>query len=348
MEYRQLGHTDIKVSVIGLGTMTYGQQNTEKEAHEQLDYSLSQGVNFIDTAELYPTPVLEGVMPGTTESFIGSWLKNQQRDKIVVASKVCGPGMGGALDQLRTDIRLSQSQIIAAADDSLRRLQTDYMDLYQIHWPSRQSNYFGRGEYTYDDDAYEEDIAEAVDALEALVAAGKTRAVGISNETPWGVHRYLSLAQSKGFAPIVSVQNPYGLLNRIYEFGLSEFAHRSNVGLLAYSPLGFGVLSGKYLDGKMPEGARLTRWGNYFGRYSGQASTAAVREYVQLAQEKGLSPAHLSLAFVTGQPFVTSNLIGATSMEQLKENIASADVKLDKDTLEAIGRIHSLYPNPAP
>ena len=348
MEYRKLGHTDIEVSVICLGTMTWGQQNTQQEAHEQLDYSLSQGVNFIDTAELYPTPVLEGTMPGTTEEYIGNWLKNQQRDKIVLASKAAGPGMGGPLDQLRADIRLNKAQITAACDDSLRRLQTDYLDLYQVHWPSRRSNYFGAAEYPYQKDVFEETIEETLEALSQLVESGKTRSIGISNETPWGTYRYLELSDSKGFERIVSVQNPYGLLNRLFEYGLSEFSHRSGVGLLAYSPLGFGVLSGKYLDGAKPEGARLTKWPDYWNRYSSPASVEATKAYLKLAKEVGISPVQLALAFVNQQPFVTSNIIGATSMEQLRENVDSAKIRLDKATLKAINEIHFNCPNPAP
>lgn len=348
MEYRPLGKTDIKVSKICLGTMTFGEQNTEADAHQQLDYAFEQGINFIDAAEMYPVPI-NAETQGRTEQYIGTWLKQRaDRDKIILASKVAGPGRKEALGHLRDGPRLSKEHILQACDASLKRLQTDYIDLYQVHWPSRSTNYFGQLGYRYGKDHHPETIEETLRALGELVAAGKVRQIGLSNETPWGVAEYLSLAKELSLPRIVSVQNPYSLLNRSYEVGLAEFAHRSSVGLLAYSPLAFGVLSGKYVNGQRPEGTRLTRWGQYFTRYTHEHAQKTTQHYVELAQKHGLDPAQMALAYVNSRPFLTANIIGATSMEQLRSNIASADLVLSDEVLKGIEAIHEAHPNPCP
>lgn len=349
MEYRKLGHTDIEVSLIGLGTMTWGEQNTEAEAHEQLDYALSRGVNLVDTAEMYPVPPRPETQ-GRTETYIGTWLaRTKRRHDIVLASKAVGP----STDPKRPShirggqARLDRKNLTEALDASLRRLQTDYLDLYQLHWPDRTTMTFGHSRYPWKKDDYTVPIEETLEVLDEFVKAGKVRHVGVSNETPWGVAQYLKFAETRGLPRIVSIQNPYNLLNRSYEIGLSEFSHLDGVGLLAYSPLGMGVLTGKYLNGAKPEGARLTLFSR-FQRYSNPQAQTAAAEYVQLARDHGLSPAAMALAFVNRQPFVTSNLIGATSMDQLKENIDSVEVGLSQELLDSIEAIHQRYPNPAP
>ena len=348
MEYRQLGHTDIKVSTICLGTMTFGEQNSETEAHQQLDYALAHGVNFIDAAELYPVPP-RAETQGRTEQYLGTWLKQRQnREQFILATKVAGPGAKEWIGHLRGGPKLNADHINRAIDASLQRLQTDYVDLYQVHWPSRSTNYFGKLGYTYAKDNHHETIAETLTALSALVQAGKVRHIGISNETPWGTLSYLALAKELGLERIVSVQNPYSLLNRTYEIGMAEIAHREGIGLLAYSPLAFGVLSGKYLDGNKPAGARLSLWGNYFTRYTGTTGQQATRLYVELAQQHGLDPAQMALAYVNSRPFLTANIIGATTMAQLQSNIASATLSLSKEVLAGIEAIHTQHPNPCP
>jgi len=347
MEYRQLGKTDLNVSLICLGTMTYGEQNSEAEAFEQLDYALDQGVNFIDCAEMYPVPPRPETQ-GRTEEIIGNWQAARgNRDKLVLATKVTGRGdANSGVAHIRGGPRLSREQVIAACDASLKRLRTDIIDLYQVHWPEREANFFGRLGYEHGgDDGIA--IAETLDALAELVKAGKVRHIGVSNETPWGMHRYLRLAAHGNKPRIAAIQNPYSLLNRTFEVGCAEMAIREQCGLLAYSPLGFGVLSGKYLGGRRPAGARLTLF-ERFQRYTGERAVQATETYVKLAREFGLDPAQMALAFVNRQPFVTSNIIGATTMEQLKSNIASAGVTLDDDLVMAIESVHALNPNPAP
>ena len=342
MEYRKLGNTDIDVSVICLGTMSYGEQNTEKEAHEQLDYSLDRGVNFIDTAEMYAIPPKKETY-GKTEELIGTWIKKRgDRSKYIIATKVAGPGM----EYVRGGSRLSSEHIVKAVESSLKRLQTDYIDLYQVHWPERKSNYFGRLGYEYSEDTGIA-IEETYKAMDKLVRDGKVRYLGISNETPWGVNEYLRLEREHGYNKIMSIQNPYSLLNRIYEVGLAEITHRENVGLLAYSPLGFGMLTGKYAEGT-PSDSRLGLYGDWFTRYSNKPSIDAVRKYINLAREFSITPTKLALAFVNSRPFLTSNIIGATKMSQLEENIDSIDVSLNTEILEAIEEIHVSNPNPAP
>lgn len=345
MEYRKLGHTGLDVSAICLGTMTYGEQNTEAEAHEQLDYAVAQGINFIDTAELYPVPPM-AYSQGRTEAYIGNWLKQRgKRDDLILASKVVGPGEW--VSHIRPEPRFTREHIQQAIDSSLQRLQTDYLDLYQLHWPDRNTNYFGKRGYTHDESAQETPLEETLSALKELVDAGKVRYVGLSNETPWGVMTCVHLAEKLGLPAMVSIQNPYNLLNRTFEVGLTEVSHRENVGLLAYSPLAFGVLSGKYLNNQWPEGARITLF-KRFSRYLNESGIRATQAYVDLAKQSGLDPVQMALAFVTSRSFVTSNIIGATSMSQLMTNIASTSVQLSDDVLAEIERIHSEIPNPCP
>tara|TARA_B100001079_G_C16338313_1_gene482299 strand:- start:52 stop:1080 length:1029 start_codon:yes stop_codon:yes gene_type:complete len=342
MRYKKLGNTELEVSQICLGTMTYGEQNTEKEAHQQLDYSVSEGVNFIDTAEMYAIPPREETQ-GRTEEIIGTWLaKRKDRDKIYIATKVAGPGM----DYVREGSRLNKKHIFEAIDDSLKRLRTDYIDLYQTHWPERKSNYFGRLGYDYSDDMGVP-IEETLDAMSQLVKSGKVKNIGISNETPWGTNKYLELHKDKGLEKIMSIQNPYSLLNRIYEVGLAEISQHESVGLLAYSPLGFGQLTGKYIQ-KTEKNSRLGLYGDWFTRYSNNQCLNAVERYADIAKKHKMSLTHLALAFVNSRPFVTSNIIGATTMEQLKENISSININLDDEIIDEINEIHELQPNPAP
>jgi aryl-alcohol dehydrogenase-like predicted oxidoreductase len=342
MKYRKLANTDLDVSIICLGTMTYGEQNTESEAHEQLDYAIASGINLIDTAEMYAIPPKEETQ-GLTEKIIGTWLtKRKDREKIYIATKVAGPGM----EYLRDGSRLSKKHIFQAVDDSLKRLQTDYIDLYQVHWPERKSNYFGRLGYEYSDDMGVS-IEETLEAMTYLVKSGRVRYIGISNETPWGTNRYLNIAKEKSMERIVTIQNPYSLLNRIYEVGLAEISQHENVGLLAYSPLGFGQLTGKYIN-KTEKNSRLGLFGDWFTRYSNEECLKAVEKYLKIADKYNLSLTHLALAFVNTRPFVTSNIIGATTMEQLIENIDSVNIEITETMLEDINQVHSSQPNPAP
>ncbi len=345
MERRPLGDSGIEVSALCLGTMTFGEQNSEAEAHAQLDRAVAAGIDFIDTAEMYPVPP-RAETQGCTERYIGSWLRKRgRRDDLVIATKVAGP----TFDYIRDgDLRFDRANIEAAVDASLKRLQTDYIDLYQLHWPERKTNFFGRLGYEHDpDEPPWTDFAETLRVLDDLIRAGKIRHVGLSNETPWGVMRYLQIAEREGLPRVVSIQNPYSLLNRSFEVGLAEIAHRERVGLLAYSPLGFGVLSGKYLQRPWPAEGRLTLF-ERFRRYTSPEAEAATRAYVELAREHGLSPVQMALAFVTSRPFVTSNIIGATTLEQLDENLASADLTLSEEVLEGIEAIHRRHTIPCP
>ncbi len=346
MKYTRIPHTDIRISKICLGTMTWGRQNTEDEAHEQMDYALDQGVNFFDTAELYPIPPKKELY-AVTEEFIGNWFKKTgNRDKVVLASKIAGPGHGGK--HIRST-GFSKESIIGAVEGSLQRLQTDYIDLYQLHWPERNTNYFGqRGFNAHAVEVWEDNIHQILETLRDLIAEGKIRHVGLSNETPWGTMRYLEESKVHQSLPrMLTIQNPYSLLNRLFEVGLSEISTREKIGLLAYSPMAFGVLSGKYLTEIPPRKARITLFPNY-SRYSSDTATKATEQYAQLAKEHGLSMAQMALAFVNSRPFLTSNIIGATTMEQLKENIESIEVDLSDEVLEGIEAIHNAIPNPAP
>jgi len=323
--------------------MTFGEQNTEVEAHEQLDRAVAFGINFIDTAEMYPVPPKANTQ-GLTERYIGSWLKQRStRDDVIIASKVTGPG----LDHIRGGPRLTREHIHQAVDASLARLNTDYIDLYQLHWPERKTNFFGKLGYTHHEDENATPLEETLSALKELVDAGKIRAIGLSNDTPWGVMKSLELADRLDLPRVASIQNPYNLLNRTFEVGLAEIAHREDVGLLAYSPLGFGVLSGKYLHGSRPPKGRLTLF-ERFSRYTSSEAETATQAYVELAQQHGLDPAQMALAFVNTRSFLTSNIIGATTMEQLESNLASESLKLDDEVLDAIDRIHHQMPNPCP
>lgn len=345
MEYRKLGNTDIEVSALCLGTMTYGEQNTREEAFEQLNYAVSQGINFIDTAEMYPVPPMVATQ-GDTERIIGQWLgARTDRDKLVIASKIAGPA--DWLQYIRGGTRFNESHIEEAINDSLKRLQTDYIDLYQLHWPDRNTNYFGELGYQHNKDEQSTPIEETLRALEKAVKAGKIRNIGLSNETPWGVMSFLKAAEQFDLPRIMSVQNPYNLLNRTYEVGMAEVSIREQAGLLAYSPLAFGVLSGKYLNGQRPENARLTLF-ERFTRYTSIQAEEATQAYVELAKHHQLSPSQMALAYVTSRDFVTSNIIGATSMDQLKENIESINVSLSDEVLNAIESIHSSNSNPCP
>jgi aryl-alcohol dehydrogenase-like predicted oxidoreductase len=346
MDYRVLGRSGLKVSALCLGTMTFGEQNSETEAHDQLDRALAAGINFIDTAEMYPVPP-RGETQGLTERHIGSWLARRGgRERLVLATKVVGPA--DSLGYLRDGKpRLNRTHIEAALNSSLQRLGTDYIDIYQLHWPDRETNFFGKLGYIHPEQDRSVPIEETLDVLQDLVIAGKIRHIGVSNETPWGLMRYLHLAQTQGLPRAVSIQNPYNLLNRTFEIGLAEIAHREACGLLAYSPMAFGVLSGKYLDGQRPANARVTRFSR-FARYSNEQAETATRAYVELARRHGLSPAQMALAWVTSRPFVTSNIIGATTLEQLQENLSSLELQLPQEIVDEIEAIHQRQPNPAP
>jgi len=346
MEYRLLGYTDIDVSVICLGTMTWGQQNTQDEAFAQMDYAIEQGVNFFDTAELYSIPP-DAATYGSTETIIGNWLqKTGRRDEIILTSKIAGPGEDWIPHIRGGKTKFNADNIETALNASLKRLQTDYIDLYQLHWPERKTNFFGRLGYTANAETYT-DFAETLQALAKQVEAGKIRYVGLSNETPWGVMQFLRVSEQLKLPRVVSVQNPYSLLNRSYEVGLAEVSWQEHCGLLAYSPLGFGVLSGKYINGQRPAGARLTQWPDY-ARYSSESSVRATEQYVLLAKANGLDPAQMALAYVHSRPFLTSTIIGATNMEQLKTNIASEEVCLSDEVLDGIEAIHAEISNPSP
>ena len=338
MDYNLLPGTEIKVSKICLGTMTFGIQNNEKEGHNQMDYSYDEGVNFFDTAELYPVPPsLE--TQGETERIIGSWFKKTgKRDKIILASKVAGPSSFSK--HIRKNMSYSKNTINKAIDKSLNRLRTDYIDLYQIHWPERVTNFFGkRGYEFYKDDPWKYNFDLILDVLKENKKKGKIRNIGISNETPWGLMKYIN--ESKVNRPkIISIQNPYSLLNRTFEIGNSEVCHKENIGLLAYSPLGFGTLTGKYIGGNKPENARLTLFPNY-DRFSNKESEKAIQEYYNLAIKYGMSLTTMALSFVNDRSFATSNIIGATSIDQLKENIDSYKTLLSDEILDEINIIHN-------
>ena len=347
MIYSKLGHTNIKVSKICLGTMTFGEQNTEKEAHEQLDFSLEHGVNFIDTAEMYPVPP-NSKTQGLTEKYIGSWLKKRNnRDDVVIASKVTGPAPD--FSYIRSSLKIDKRNIEKAISENLKRLNTDYIDLYQIHWPQRQTNYFGQLNYKYSKENANEiidNLNESYEALNNLVISGKIRSIGLSNDTSWGAMKFLEISKEKSFSKIVTIQNPYSLLNRTYEINMAEIAEMENIKLLAYSPLGFGVLTGKYIDNK-PKNSRLSLW-NRFDRYSNKNSKYSTLKYVELAKKYNITPTQLALSFVNQQPFVTSNIIGATNLSQLTENIKSIDLILNEEIINEIESIHLSQPNPAP
>ena len=345
MKYTTLPGTDIKVSKICLGTMTFGNQNTEPEGFDQMDLALEKGVNFFDTAELYPVPA-NAKTQGETERIMGNWFhKTGNRSKIILATKAAGPGAYTA--HIRDNISFNKKNITEALDNSLKRLQTDYVDLYQLHWPERMTNFFGqRGYFHNPKDPWVENFEEALETLDELITVGKIRQIGISNEAPWGLMRYLELSK-KGLPKTITIQNPYSLLTRVFEIGNSEICLRENVGLLAYSPLGFGRLTGKYRGGHNLDKARLTVFPN-MARYNSDQSIEATERYYQIAQNHGISLTQMALAFVNQQPFLTSNIIGATNLDQLQENIGSIELSLSKELLKEIEAVHSQIPNPAP
>jgi aryl-alcohol dehydrogenase-like predicted oxidoreductase len=346
MEYRQLGHTDLQVSAICLGTMTWGQQNTEAEGHTQMDYALGQGVNFFDTAEMYSIPG-KAETQGSTEKIIGTWFKKTgNRDKVILASKITGPMP--YFNYIRQPMGFGKAQLEDALNKSLQRLQTDYLDLYQLHWPERQTNYFGQRGFPMGNDPWQENFQELLFNLQTFMKEGKIRHFGVSNETPWGLMKLLHKAEVHDLPRCVSIQNPYSLLNRTFEIGLSEISLREKIGLLAYSPLGFGRLSGKYnRPGEDLSKTRLTLFPNY-KRYNSESSLAAIEAYCQIAENHGLSMAQMALAYVNSRPFVTSNIIGATSLLQLQENLGSIELKLSSEVLQAIEKVHERFPDPAP
>ena len=346
MNFRKLGNTDLKVSTICLGTMTWGEQNNQKEAFEQMDYAISQGINFFDTAEMYAVPSTEKTF-GKTETIIGNWFKERNnRKKVILATKISGPGLswirGGGL-------QYTKENISSALLGSLERLQTDYIDLYQLHWPERNTNYFGKLGYKHKTEEREwNDFESILRTLKQFVDEGKIRYIGLSNESAWGLSKFLELSRSQNLPRVMSVQNPYNLLNRTYEVGLAEISIREQSGLLAYSPLASGVLSGKYRNNQKPKGSRLQLFGDYFPRYARKSSNLAVEEYFKVAKKHKISLAQLSLAFVNQQSFVTSNIIGATTMKQLEENIGSINIKLSTEIIDEINSVHKNNSNPAP
>ena len=345
MKFKKLGNTDLDVSLICLGTMTWGTQNSEKDAFEQMDYSIDQGINFFDTAEIYSIPP-DSVSYGKTEKMIGNWFeKRKNRAKIILASKVAGPGC----DWIRGgENNFSEEKMGEAIEGSLKRLKTDYIDLYQLHWPERSTNYFGRRDYEVHKEEREwNDFESILQALEKFIKSGKIRYIGMSNETPYGLSRYIELSKSKNLPRMMSVQNPYSLVNRTYEIGMSEISIREKCGLLAYYPLASGALSGKYRNDQMPKNTRLTLFKGW-ERHLNPLARKAYDEYYKLSKEYNITMVQLAHAFVNSRPFITSNIIGATTMEQLKENIGSINVSLTEEMMEKINLIHNNNPNPSP
>jgi aryl-alcohol dehydrogenase-like predicted oxidoreductase len=344
MKYTTLPNTDIKISKICLGTMTFGQQNSEAEGHAQMDYALENGVNFFDTAEMYSVPARQETYGGT-EKIIGTWFKKTgRREEIILASKIAGPSP--SFGYMRDNLDFSPKSIRVALDQSLQRLQTDYIDLYQLHWPERKTNMFGQRGFKVQDDAWEDNIQSVLETLDGFVKQGKINHIGLSNETPWGVMRFLEESKYQNLPRVKTIQNPYSLLNRTFESGLSEICIRENLGLLAYSPLAFGILSGKYLSGIKPN-YRIALFPQY-SRYNSAKCTEATILYQEIAHKHGLTLTEMALAFVNQQAFMTSSIIGATTMEQLKENIASIKIVLSDEILNEINAVQAIIPDPAP
>jgi aryl-alcohol dehydrogenase-like predicted oxidoreductase len=346
MKFNILPNTTLKVSEICLGTMTFGNQNSETEAHAQLDYAVGRGINFIDTAEMYPIGGNATIF-GSTERFIGTWIKKigtSEREKLVIATKIAGPNRG--MEYIRKPLDFSKKSIHEAVELSLKNLQIDCIDLYQMHWPERVMNMFGQRGLTKIDENWKDSTYDVLTIFDGLIKEGKIKHIGVSNENPYGVMRFLNESEKHNLPRIVSIQNPYSLLNRLFEVGLSEICMRENVGLLAYSPLGFGFLSGKYLNG-FPENSRLKLFPN-FTRYTNQNCYKATQLYKELAEANGLTLVQMAEVFVRQQTFVTSTIVGATSLEQLKENIDAFEVVLSKEVLSEINKIQELHPNPAP
>ena len=345
MNYKKLGNTDLNVSTICLGTMTWGEQNTQDEAFEQMDYALDKGVNFWDTAELYSIPPKPETF-GHTELIIGNWLKKtKKRNEVIIATKVCGP--------MRSYVRGGGNQygiknITEALEGSLKRLQTDFIDLYQLHWPERNTNMFGRLGYEHNDDGNWNKFEDILGTLKKFIDAGKIRYIGVSNETPWGTKKFLEISKEKNLPRMMSVQNPYNLLNRTYEVGLAEISIRDKIGLLAYSPLAIGYLTGKYRNNKIPKNSRLDHDGDFWTRYNKPNAEKAVEAYYQISKKNNIDMAQMSLKFCEIQPFVTSVIIGATTMQQLKTDIESVNVKLTDEIIKEINKVQKIYPNPCP
>ena len=344
MNYKKLGNTDLNVSTICLGTMTWGEQNSEKEAFEQMSYAIDNGVNFWDTAELYSVPPKESTY-GLTEEIIGNWFtKNKKRHEVILASKVAGPS--------RSYLRDGQNSFVGknlenALNNSLKRLKTDYLDLYQLHWPERNVNNFGKLGYTHKESEWSK-FEDVLVNLKKFIDQGKIKYVGLSNETPWGVMNFMQLYKDKNLPRMMSIQNPYSLLNRSYEVGLAEVSIREQIGCLSYSPLASGYLSGKYRNGAMPKGSRIERDYEFWGRYRKPQSENAIEEYYKISKKYNLDMSQMAIKFCEIQDFMTSVIIGATTMDQLKTNIESVKVNLDKDIINEINTIQRKYPNPCP
>ncbi|MDC3024646.1 NADP(H)-dependent aldo-keto reductase [Candidatus Pelagibacter sp.] len=345
MNYKKLGNTSLEVSTICLGTMTWGEQNTEAEGFEQMDYALNQGVNFWDTAELYSIPPKENTY-GKTEEVIGNWFqKTKKRNEVILATKIAGPG----LDWIRGGgNQYDEKNLNDAVNESLKRLKTDYIDLYQLHWPERKSNFFGKLGYRHKDDDNWNKFEDILNSLNKIIKDGKIRYIGLSNETAWGLSKFLEISKLKNLPRVMSVQNPYSLLNRTYEVGLAEISIREESGLLAYSPLAFGYLSGKYRNGKLPKKSRMKLFGDQFNRYKTENGQLAIERYNEIANKYGLNFAQMSLKFCEVQPFVTSIIIGATTMDQLKTDIESVNIKLSDEIIDEINEVQKIYPNPCP
>tara|TARA_A100001035_G_scaffold31779_1_gene21381 strand:+ start:6912 stop:7949 length:1038 start_codon:yes stop_codon:yes gene_type:complete len=345
MNYKKLGNTSLDVSTICLGTMTWGEQNTEAEGFEQMDYALNQGVNFWDTAELYAIPPKENTY-GKTEEVIGNWFqKTKKRNEVILATKIAGPG----LDWIRGGgNQYDEKNLNDAVNESLKRLKTDYIDLYQLHWPERKSNFFGKLGYRHKDDDDWNKFEDILNSLNKIIKNGKIRYIGLSNETAWGLSKFLEISKLKNLPRVMSVQNPYSLLNRTYEVGLAEISIREESGLLAYSPLAFGYLSGKYRNGKLPKKSRMKLFGDQFNRYKTENGQLAIERYYEIANKYGLNFAQMSLKFCEVQPFVTSTIIGATTMDQLKTDIESVNIKLSDEIIDEINEVQNIYPNPCP
>ena len=345
MKYNLLPQTNIRVSEIALGTMTFGQQNTESEGHAQIDFALDAGINFVDTAEMYSVPSQESTS-GSTEKIIGSWIKKSgKRDQIILASKIAGPNRG--LEFIRDDLSYNAQTIKDSVEKSLQRLQTDYIDLYQLHWPERKTNYFGQRSFALEEDAWEDNIQNILEVLQELISEGKIKHIGLSNETPWGAMRFLEESKKHNLPRISTIQNPYSVLNRSFEQSLAEIAHYENVGLLAYSPLAFGVLTGKFLTGELHPKARIKLFPR-FSRYNSENATKATILYSQIAQKNELTLTQMALAFIRQQFFTISTIVGATSLKQLKENIETTQISLTPNVIDAINEVQDLYPNPSP
>ncbi len=346
MEYKKLGNTDIEVSLICLGTMTWGEQNSEKEGFEQMDLAVGEGINFFDTAELYSVPPKKETW-GLTEKIIGNWLKLRKcRDKIIIATKVVG--RSGMKWFRNKETRLNKEQINEAINGSLKRLNTDYIDLYQLHWPDRKANFFGKLGYAHEDENDFIEVKTQLEILSDIIKEGKIRNIGLSNETPWGLMKFLSIADQYSLPRVVSVQNPYSLLNRSYEVGMAEVSVREKCGLLAYSPLAFGMLTGKYDNGAKPDDARLTIYGDMFTRYTKPKGLKYSEKFNDIAKKNNLSPAAMALSFVNSREFITSNIVGATNLDQLKENINSYKIRLSSEVIDEIEKVHNENPYPCP